>query len=624
MNNTFIKEKPEDERFRKAAKRIGVALTILECLEGKSILSRVQRATLGSIGSTKHPSLDEKHLVIEFYTTVLDAYHEFMYKVDAGKVPDEIPPIETLAAQIRHEELKSMVLAVIYARHEILNTINNLAYPLRALEDIEQEHSQDAARHLEELINIAGKFRSLNEDIDRLELVEPSEEIDKLQKTLFKTLFSMREQLARLQKEAERFAFPPDHEEKEKYEGYLKRYYPDLAELFDMFITYAQTGKLTPKLLECDINKLMESEAEYLHKRAERNFLFPGSVDLVFEFATPTLELNIDERLLKIVIRNLHKNAVHAIASDRTRDKHKFKVRTFTQNGETIIEVSDTGIGIEKEDLPHIFDFLWTKSKEGGTGAGLALTKEAITQLGGTIDVESELGKGTTFTMRFPARTSPVSEAELMALVQALTSNNDFARVSIWHINLFVSGVSDELAEAFLDSRIFRDRRGYIINFSDLAAQIKQGNKIGVKYLEEEGYDALYVYGYHPFKTGEYTVKDALLALRLIRSIGHPKKYDIIVFSPGEYEHAPFAGEERRSMSYPLKNFPAGFVHYTEDNKLVEYYPRENESEALNFPSQSGDRSSPATMTLPAITPYHRATEQIKEARRDRQLESDI
>jgi len=66
------------------------------------------------------------------------------------------------------------------------------------------------------------------------------------------------------------------------------------------------------------------------------------------------------------------------------------------------IRVSDTGSGIPAERLAAIFDdFVTTKKR--GLGLGLAITKRIVEQLGGTIAVASELGKGTTFTMRFPA-----------------------------------------------------------------------------------------------------------------------------------------------------------------------------------------------------------------------------
>ncbi len=63
--------------------------------------------------------------------------------------------------------------------------------------------------------------------------------------------------------------------------------------------------------------------------------------------------------------------------------------------------VQDNGSGIKKEILPEIFDPFFT-TKENGTGLGLAITLGIIEQHGGTIDVKSKLGQGTSFTIRLP------------------------------------------------------------------------------------------------------------------------------------------------------------------------------------------------------------------------------
>ena len=70
--------------------------------------------------------------------------------------------------------------------------------------------------------------------------------------------------------------------------------------------------------------------------------------------------------------------------------------------------VADTGIGIPSEDLPRIFERFYRvdrgRSREvGGTGLGLSIVKHAIERIDGTVAVESELGKGSTFTLLLPA-----------------------------------------------------------------------------------------------------------------------------------------------------------------------------------------------------------------------------
>jgi signal transduction histidine kinase len=79
---------------------------------------------------------------------------------------------------------------------------------------------------------------------------------------------------------------------------------------------------------------------------------------------------------------------------------------TKFSGGEQFVEVriTDTGSGIRKEDLENIFDpFFTTKSPDKGTGLGLSISLKIVESLGGEIKVESEVGKGTTFAVYFPA-----------------------------------------------------------------------------------------------------------------------------------------------------------------------------------------------------------------------------
>jgi len=69
-----------------------------------------------------------------------------------------------------------------------------------------------------------------------------------------------------------------------------------------------------------------------------------------------------------------------------------------------LLDVIDTGTGIAPEHLPHIFEpFYTTKSKGGGTGLGLAVVSRIVQAHGGTVNVESELNKGTRFRIALPA-----------------------------------------------------------------------------------------------------------------------------------------------------------------------------------------------------------------------------
>jgi PAS domain S-box-containing protein len=114
---------------------------------------------------------------------------------------------------------------------------------------------------------------------------------------------------------------------------------------------------------------------------------------------------------LNQVFLNLLVNAGQAI-----EDSGTIVVRTRLHEGEVWIEVSDTGKGIAPESLTRIFDpFFTTKPVGRGTGLGLSLSYGIVKKHNGTIEVESELGRGTTFRIRLPVNCAPAVETERAA-----------------------------------------------------------------------------------------------------------------------------------------------------------------------------------------------------------------
>jgi signal transduction histidine kinase len=88
-------------------------------------------------------------------------------------------------------------------------------------------------------------------------------------------------------------------------------------------------------------------------------------------------------------------------------EKGEIKVAAWQENGNLKLTVSDTGIGMKKEALDYIFEEfrqadMSSTRRYGGTGLGLAIVKRFINLMGGEIDVESEVGKGSKFTITIP------------------------------------------------------------------------------------------------------------------------------------------------------------------------------------------------------------------------------
>lgn len=101
---------------------------------------------------------------------------------------------------------------------------------------------------------------------------------------------------------------------------------------------------------------------------------------------------------LSQVFLNLLVNASHAVGHSGL-----ITVRSWCEGEEVCASVSDNGTGIPEDTLPHIFEpFFTTKEAGKGTGLGLSISRDIIIKHGGRLDVESDVGTGTTFTVRLP------------------------------------------------------------------------------------------------------------------------------------------------------------------------------------------------------------------------------
>jgi len=116
-----------------------------------------------------------------------------------------------------------------------------------------------------------------------------------------------------------------------------------------------------------------------------------------------------DHNRLEQVFINLVTNAMYAMDDKGLRWKDEkwkrlLKIKSFSSDNQVVVTVSDTGKGIPTEIMDKIFEPFFTTREVGqGTGLGMSISYRIISDYGGTIDVESEVDKGTTFTLRFPA-----------------------------------------------------------------------------------------------------------------------------------------------------------------------------------------------------------------------------
>jgi signal transduction histidine kinase len=199
----------------------------------------------------------------------------------------------------------------------------------------------------------------------------------------------------------------------------LKRDYaedPKLLSLADAIIySVERCAKITQRLLgfarhvdskpqRVDIVEVIHEVLGFLGKEAEYR-----SITLCVEADPDMPNLESDRGRLQEIFLNLFNNSFAAM-----NDGGRLAITVRRADAEFLsATVSDTGCGIPEPDLKRIFEpFFSTKAGKGGTGLGLSITYGLIQELGGSISVKSEIGKGTEFTLRLPVKMKPSREKQ--------------------------------------------------------------------------------------------------------------------------------------------------------------------------------------------------------------------
>jgi signal transduction histidine kinase len=122
----------------------------------------------------------------------------------------------------------------------------------------------------------------------------------------------------------------------------------------------------------------------------------PENVKVTINISDGFPFLMVDSLMMKRVFVNLFNNAVQAMP-----DGGKLTIRGSVENDMALISVQDTGVGIVKENFHKLFTPLFT-TKSKGQGLGLSVCKRLIEIHNGSIDFESKVGEGSTFTVKIP------------------------------------------------------------------------------------------------------------------------------------------------------------------------------------------------------------------------------
>jgi signal transduction histidine kinase len=153
---------------------------------------------------------------------------------------------------------------------------------------------------------------------------------------------------------------------------------------------------LTPlKLEKVEVKEILESVASTFQVQAEKK-----EIQILMEPDQPTFDVWADPSLLEIALNNLLENALKY-----TQQGGKIKLGANETEGKAKFYIQDTGIGIDQEDLPHVFEPFYRGKSDSieGSGLGLAMVESAIKAHGGSVHVESELRMGSTFTIELPS-----------------------------------------------------------------------------------------------------------------------------------------------------------------------------------------------------------------------------
>ncbi len=170
-----------------------------------------------------------------------------------------------------------------------------------------------------------------------------------------------------------------------------------LREISREFSSFASPFPLEPE--PTDVGRLVRETLEPYRQAP------PPGVAFDVDIADSLPQVSLDRRLIRRTLINLVENSLNAIDAPNGRGRVSVKVGPdSSSNGNSVeLEISDTGMGIDPAVRARIFEPYFS-TRASGTGLGLAIVRKAVEEHGGSISVESELGKGTTVRVRLPVK----------------------------------------------------------------------------------------------------------------------------------------------------------------------------------------------------------------------------
>lgn len=188
-------------------------------------------------------------------------------------------------------------------------------------------------------------------------------------------------------------ALPPfDDTDLEEFHGTAERSLSRLTAMTEELLDYSKSNQISP--VHIKVGKILNDVVMEMSHRAAEN-----SVKIDLE-CPADIEADLDVQKIDRVFSNIVVNAIQAISKSEGRIYISAR-----KSGEVfVISFTDNGPGIAEEHIPHLFDSSFTYGKRRGTGLGLSYCQKVVEAHGGSINVESYLGKGSIFTIMLPLR----------------------------------------------------------------------------------------------------------------------------------------------------------------------------------------------------------------------------
>ncbi len=167
-----------------------------------------------------------------------------------------------------------------------------------------------------------------------------------------------------------------------------------------LLLARVESGKDTFTIAEFEINRVCQaSYDQFVEIAVERK------LDFQLDLTQPSPVIAADFKSIETIVKNLIVNAIHY-----TPENGSISISSYVKNKSAVIEVKDTGIGIVKDQQKRIFERFYRVDKArsrdmGGTGLGLAIVKHLTQSNGGSVHLESRLGKGSCFEIHLPLKT---------------------------------------------------------------------------------------------------------------------------------------------------------------------------------------------------------------------------